>query len=476
MNLNKLSITEVQEGLKNKDFSCQELVMHYLDRIENNNNELNSYLSVFSDEARLGAREVDDNIRDGVDFKPLTGVPIAIKDNMMMTGKLTTAGSKILSDYYATYTATSVQKLIDAGAVIMGKTNLDEFAMGSSGETSAFGPTKNPIDTTKVPGGSSAGSAVAVADDECVASLGSDTGGSIRLPASFCGLVGLKPTYGLVSRYGLIAMASSFDQIGPFTRNCYDAALMLNVIAGQDSFDATTVATKKDYTKNIKKNIKGLRIGLPKEFFVKGMDPIVEQRILEAVNVLRDLGAEVKEVSLPNTRYALSTYYVLMPAEVSSNLARFDGVRYGFRAPAENIEEMYLNTRSQGFGDEVKRRIMLGTYVLSEGYSDEYYKRAQKLRGLIKADLMKVFEEVDVLACPTAPMTAFNLGEKFDDPLTMYLADVFTVSANVAGIPAMSIPCGFKDNLPIGLQLLGNYYDEETLLRVGYNFEQVKEV
>jgi len=472
MKLEKLTISDIHNGLKNKEFSCREITDFYLNRINERNNEINAFITVTGDMAREQAEIVDQRIHEGEELRPLEGVPFALKDNMTLHDVPTTAASKILENYQAVYSSTVATKLQEAGAVILGKTNLDEFALGSSGETSYFGATKNPIDTTRVPGGSSSGSAAAVADDQCAFSLGSDTGGSIRLPASFCGLVGLKPTYGLVSRFGLLAMASSFDQIGPLTKNVVDAALVLSSIAGPDKYDSTTVDLTRDYTIGLENSIKGLKIGVPKEFFVKGMDETVEKMVLEAIDDLRDQGAEIVEISLPNTRYALSTYYILMPAELSSNLARFDGVRYGYRAEASNLEEMYLETRKNGFGDEVKRRIMLGTYVLSSGYSDQYYKRAQKLRSLIKADFDRVFEAVDVIATPTSPSFPFKLGEKFDDPLTMYLADIFTVSANVAGLPAISLPCRTSGTLPAGLQLIGRHYDEATILRVAYHYEQ----
>ena len=402
----------------------------------------------------------------------MEGIPVGIKDNILIEGMKATAGSKMLSHYVAPYNAGVINKLEKAGAIFVGKTNMDEFAMGSSGETSYFGPTKNPCNLKKVPGGSSSGSASAVASHEVFYALGSDTGGSVRLPASFTGTVGLKPTYGRVSRHGLMSMASSFDQIGILAKTVRDAAYVFEHIAGRDEFDATSVDKNSVVVDKLGKGLNGLKIGIPQEYFVKGMDVDVEKTVKKAISKLTDLGAEVKPVNLPLTEYALSVYYILQTAEVSSNLARYDGVRYGFRAEAGNLAEMYLKTRKQGFAEEVKRRIFLGTYVLSSGYQDEYYKQAQKARRLIKQDFETVFKDVDCLVTPTAPSTAFDLGEKFDDPLTMYLADIFTVSANVAGLPAISIPCGLVDDLPVGLQLMGSYYDEATMLDVAANLEQ----
>ncbi|PIR93860.1 Asp-tRNA(Asn)/Glu-tRNA(Gln) amidotransferase GatCAB subunit A [Candidatus Falkowbacteria bacterium CG10_big_fil_rev_8_21_14_0_10_39_11] len=471
MELQNFTIKQVHEGLKNKEFTCIELTSAYLKQIKKRNNSINAFILIDEDGALTQAKKVDDKIAAGGKLNLLEGVPCAIKDNILVEGLVATGGSKILEDYTAIYDAAVISRLKAEGVVILGKTNMDEFAMGGSGETSKFGPTKNPHNIKMVPGGSSSGSAAAVADNQCVFALGSDTGGSIRQPASFCGLIGLKPTYGRVSRYGVMAMASSFDQIGPLTKSAEDSALVMNVIAGEDKHDFTSINKKDNFSKDIEKPLKGLVFGLPKEFFIKGMDKDVERTILEAINKLRDMGADVKEISLPHTKYALSTYYILMPAEVSSNLARYDGVRYGSRANAGNLDEMYIKTRSIGFGDEVKRRIMLGTYVLSAGYADDYYKRAQKLRTLITNDFIAAFKDVDAILTPTTPHSAFAIGEKFDDPLTMYLSDIFTVSANVAGLPALSFPVGDKDGLPIGLQVLGQHYQESLLLRIANQFE-----
>ena len=468
------SIQELHDGMQSKQFSCVELTSFYLEKIDEHNATINAYINIFRDSALEKAKEVDGKIAEGIELKLLEGIPCAIKDNILIKDEIATGGSKILNNYKATYNATVVNKLEDQGVIFLGKTNMDEFAMGGSGETSAYGPTRNPHNIEKVSGGSSSGSAAAVADSQCAFALGSDTGGSVRQPASLCGLVGIKPTYGRVSRFGLMAMASSFDQIGCLSNSVMDSAQILQAISGKDEFDSTSVDKKDDFIKKIKDSVKGKVIGLPKEFFVKGMDENIEKSVLEAVNVLRDLGVEVKEINLPYTKYALSTYYILIQAEISSNLARYDGVKFGYQAESSSLEEMYLKTRSQGFGEEVKRRIMLGTYVLSAGYSDEYYKKAQKLRGLIANDFRKAYEEVDFIITPTSPTLAFNIGEKVDDPITMYLSDIYTVSANVAGLPAISVPCGSHDNLPIGLQIIGKHFDEAGILQLAYNYEKAK--
>ena len=473
MRTNELTIKKIHAGLVNKEFSCQELVEEYLRWIKMRNPEVNSFITITEDLALEQAKKVDEKIARGETIGELEGVPCALKDVLMLEGVLTTAGSKILSNYKATYNATVVDRLKKAGVVFLGKTNCDEFAMGSSGETSYFGATKNPLDPDKVPGGSSSGSAAAVADNQCCFALGTDTGGSIRQPASLCGIVGLKTTYGRVSRFGSVALASSFDQIGPLTKNAEDSAIVLQTIYGHDGFDANAVDRPADFLGKLKENIRGLKIGIPKEYFIKGMDEQIKTKVFEAINKLRDLGAEAVEISLPHTKDSLAVYYVLQTAEASSNLARYDGVKFGFQAPAANLEEMYLNTRHEGFGDEVKRRIMLGTFVLSEGYADEYYKLAQKVRGLIKKDFDDAFTKVDCIVTPTSPSVAFNLGEKFDDPITMYLADIFTVSANVAGLPAISVPCGKIEHLPLGLQIIGKDFDEALILRVAHNFETI---
>ena len=405
----------------------------------------------------------------------LAGIPVLIKDNICVKGEETTCASRILKGFKPPYDATVTKRLKAEGASLIGKSNMDEFAFGSSCETSCYGPTKNPWDLERIPGGSSGGSAAAIAADETILALGSDTGGSIRQPASLCGVVGLKPTYGRVSRYGLIAFASSLDQIGPITKDVKDAALMLGVMAGHDEMDSTSVDTSvPDYTKSLVKDVKGLRIGVPKEYFVEGIDKEVEASVRKAIDILRGLGAEVTDITLPHTQYAISTYYIVAPAEASSNLARFDGVQYGLRVDsAQDLIDMYIKTRSKGFGSEAKRRILLGTYCLSTGYYDAYYLKAQKVRTKIKEDFDNAFKSCDCIITPTSPTPAFKIGEKTDDPLSMYLSDIFTISANLAGLPAMSIPCGFsKDNLPIGLHILAKPFDEETIFRVAYTFEQ----
>ncbi|MBA3060474.1 MAG: Asp-tRNA(Asn)/Glu-tRNA(Gln) amidotransferase subunit GatA, partial [Nitrospirae bacterium] len=399
---------------------------------------------------------------------------VAIKDNMCTKGIRTTCSSKILADFIPPYESTVTSRLRENGYVLIGKTNLDEFAMGSSTENSGFFTTRNPWDIERIPGGSSGGSAAAVAADECIAALGSDTGGSIRQPASLCGVVGLKPTYGRVSRYGLVAFASSLDQIGPITKNVKDSAILLNIISGNDPFDSTSAPVAvPDFTKVLGNEIKGLKIGIPKEYFIKGMDSEIEESVKTAIKKLESLGAVPVDISLPHTEYAAAAYYVLATSEASSNLARYDGVKYGFRAEGKDLMEMYMNTRAQGFGAEVKRRIMLGTYALSSGYYDAYYKKAQQARTLIKTDFEKAFNSVDMIVTPTSPTAAFKSGEKTEDPLQMYLSDIFTISVNLAGIPAISIPCGFtSSNLPIGLQIIGKHFDEESILKAAYAYEQ----
>jgi aspartyl-tRNA(Asn)/glutamyl-tRNA(Gln) amidotransferase subunit A len=424
------------------------------------------------------AQQVDGKIAAGEEIGLLAGIPIAIKDNMCTKGIPTTCASRILENFVPPYESTVTQKLKDMGAVMVGKANLDEFAMGSSTETSAYQVTANPWDVSRVPGGSSGGSAAAVAAEEAVVSLGSDTGGSIRLPASYCGIVGMKPTYGLVSRYGLVAYASSLDQIGPFGRSVEDAAILLGAIAGYDPNDATSLKVEiPDYTKFLTPNLKGIKIGIITETFGEGLDPIVAETVNTAIAQLKSLGAEIQEISCPRFRYGLPTYYIIAPSEASANLARYDGVKYGFRSEnPDNLLSMYKKTRAMGFGAEVKRRIMLGTYALSAGYYDAYYLKAQKVRTLIKEDFENAFEKVDVLVSPTAPTTAFKVGEKTADPLTMYLSDLMTIPVNLAGLPGMSIPCGFDDNgMPIGLQLIGNVLREDQIFQVGYAYEQSTE-
>jgi len=470
--LNKLTIEEAHRGLEAKQFSAVELAKSCFDTIRDKDEKLNAFISLTEDKAYQEAEKVDKKIKLNQEINVLQGIPVAIKDNILVQGIKATAGSKILSDYVATYDATVVNRLKAQGAVIIGKTNLDEFAMGSSGEASYFGIARNPHDTKKVPGGSSSGSAVAVAAHETIFALGSDTGGSVRQPAGFCGVIGFKPSYGRISRHGLMAMASGFDQIGTLTKSVRDAAFVFQEIAGKDDFDSTTIDRDTAIMQDFGHDIQGLKIGVPKEFFVKGMDPEVEKSVKTAIKRLEKLGADIIEISLPLSKYALATYYILMTAEVSSNMARYDGVRYGYRADAGNLSEMYQKTRSQGLGEEVRRRIMLGTYVLSSGYYDAYYKKAQQVRRLIKQDFDKAFEKVDCLVSPTSPSVAFDIGEKFDDPLIMYLADIFTISANIAGLPAISLPCGKIGKLPVGIQFMAKQFAEDKLLNTAYVLEQ----
>ena len=470
-----LSIREIHEQLTGKHRSATEITQEVLKQIEAVEDKVHSFLSVTAGQALEQAQRIDRKIAAGEEIGLLAGIPIAIKDVICTKGIPTTCGSKILQQFVPPYNATVIEKLIEAGAVIVGKTNCDEFAMGSSTENSAYGVTYNPWDLQRVSGGSSGGSAAAVAAGECIASLGSDTGGSIRQPASFCGVFGIKPTYGLVSRFGLIAYGSSLDQIGPFTHSVEDAAILLNAIAGYDSRDSTSLNIKiPDYTQCLKRDIKGLKIGLIKETLGEGIDPEVKQVISEGIQQLKDLGAEFYEISCPNFKYGLAAYYLIATSEASSNLARFDGVKYGYRdAGAENLLEMYNQTRAAGFGAEVKRRIMLGTYALSAGYYDAYYLKAQKVRTLIKQDFDRGFEQVDVLLCPTAPTPAFKVGENSDDPLSLYLGDIMTITINLAGVPALSLPCGFNaQGLPIGLQMIGNVLQEEKILQLAYAYEQ----
>jgi aspartyl-tRNA(Asn)/glutamyl-tRNA(Gln) amidotransferase subunit A len=476
--LYELTIEEAHRRLKQKDISSVELTRAVLDRINAVEGSVDAFLKVSEKTALKQAEAADKKIADGR-CEPLTGIPLAVKDVICTRGVKTTCGSKILENFIPPYNATVIEKLERGGAVILGKTNMDEFAMGSSTEHSGYKITRNPWDLTRVPGGSSGGSAAAVAADMCLAALGSDTGGSIRQPASYCSTVGLKPTYGRVSRFGLVAFASSLDQIGPLSKNVTDCAVMLNAIAGYDSADSTSVPKDvPDYTAGLKKGLKGIRVGIPIEYTAtEGMDAEVLDTVDKAVRVIEDMGAEKIEVSLPHTDYGVAAYYVIAPSEASSNLARYDGVKYGVRdADQSELIQMYRRTRSRGFGPEVQRRIIIGTYCLSAGYYDAYYGKASQVRTLIVEDFRKAFENCDVLLCPVAPAPAFKIGEKVDDPLTMYLIDIFTLSANLAGIPGMSVPCGFsRKGLPIGLQLLGNHFNEEMLIRVAYNFEQATE-
>jgi aspartyl-tRNA(Asn)/glutamyl-tRNA(Gln) amidotransferase subunit A len=473
------SIRELHEQLVKKERSAVEITQEALSRIEALEPKVQSFLCVTTEKAIEQARAVDASIAAGEEIDMLAGIPIGIKDNMCTKGVTTTCASRILENFVPPYESTVTQKLFNAGAVMVGKTNLDEFAMGGSTETSAYKKTANPWDLSRVPGGSSGGSAAAVAAGECVVSLGSDTGGSIRQPASFCGVVGMKPTYGLVSRYGLVAFASSLDQIGPFSRSVEDSAILLNAIAGYDAKDSTSLKVEiPDYTANLrpdlKSNGKKIRIGIIKETFGEGLDTQVEQSVNTAIEKLKELGAEIVEISCPRFRYGLPSYYIIAPSEASANLARYDGVKYGLRAEdAENLLSMYTRTRATGFGAEVKRRIMIGTYALSSGYYDAYYLKAQKVRTLIKQDFEKAFEQVDVLVSPVAPITAFKAGEKTTDPLSMYLIDLMTIPVNLAGLPGISVPCGFDNNgMPIGLQLVGNILREDLLFKVAYAYEQ----
>ena len=468
-----LTIHELTAQLAAKQLTAREATQSCLDRIAAVDGRLKAFNSHDAENALAQADAADAEMAAGVS-KPLLGVPIAIKDVIAVKNQPLTCSSKILSEFNSPYEATAITKLRDSGAVIFGRLNMDEFAMGSSTENSAFGGSRNPWDTDRIPGGSSGGSAVAVAADECMAALGSDTGGSIRQPAALCGCVGLKPTYGRVSRYGLVAYASSLDQIGPVTKDIRDAALLLGIISGQDQRDSTSIPRDvPDYTAALGRDLKDLKIGLAREFLGDGLDPEVRAATEAAVQQLSDLGAEVIEISLPHTEYAIATYYIIATAEASANLARFEGVRYGARVEGDGPEAMNRATRGAGFGEEVKRRIILGTYVLSSGYYDAYYLRAQKVRTLIRNDFLKAFEQVDPIASPTAPTAAFKIGEKANDPLQMYLSDIYTISANLASICGISVPCGFtSENLPIGFQLLGQPFGEETLLQAAHAYEQ----
>ncbi len=474
--LNELTISELTAKITKREVSAREATQACLDRVAKVDGQIHAFISHNDADALAQADAIDKEIAQagGVN-RPLLGVPIGIKDVLAVKDHPLNCGSKILGNFVSPYDATVIEKLKAAGAIIFGRLNMDEFAMGSSTENSAFGITRNPWDITRIPGGSSGGSAAAVAADEVIATLGTDTGGSIRQPAALCGCVGMKPTYGRVSRYGLVAFASSLDQVGPFSKDVRDNATLLNVISGYDQRDSTSVnQAVPDYTKSLDGNIKGLRLGLPKEYMIGGLDPEVKTAVDAAVKQLESLGATVEEISLPHTEYAAATYYIIAPAEASANLARFDGIRYCARVDGADPIELYAKTRGAGFGPEVKRRIILGTYVLSSGYYDAYYLRAQKVRTLIRQDFLKAFEKVDAIVTPTAPTAAFRIGEKSDDPLQMYLSDVFTISCNLAGICGISLPCGFTKSprLPIGLQLLGKPFGEETMLKIAHAYEQ----
>jgi len=475
MELNLLTIDAARSAVQERTTTSVALVQSFYARIQKEDAQIGAYLTLCKERAVEQAERMDRLAAEGKPLPPLGGVPVAIKDVMCTRGVRTTAGSKILGNFIPPYDCTAVARLEAAGAVVLGKLNCDEFAMGSSTENSAFHPVRNPRDTSRVPGGSSGGSAAAVAADMAVVTLGSDTGGSIRQPASFCGVVGLMPTYGRVSRYGLIAFASSLDHIGPLARNVKDAAIVLRTIAGRDPMDSTSAEVPvPDYVAELEKPIRGLKIGVAKEYFAEGLDSEVRQAVEKAIQKLAQLDCEIVSVSLPHTEYAIPTYYIVATAEASANLARFDGVRYGYRAKnARTLSEMYRRSRDEGFGAEVKRRIMLGTYALSAGYYDAYYLKAQKVRTLLAQDFGQAFKKVDAIVTPTCPTPAFKLGEKVNDPLAMYLADIYTVTADLAGIPGMSIPCGeTREKLPIGLQILGKHFDEATILRLAHSYEQ----
>ena len=471
--MHEKSVTELASGLRSGEFSSVELVEHYLERIERLDGQLNSFITVTAEQAMEQARAADARIAAG-DAGPVTGIPIAHKDIYCTSGVKTSCGSRMLDNFTAPYDANVVSRLRDAGAVMLGKTNMDEFAMGSTNESSFFGPVKNPWNTGRVPGGSSGGSAAAVAARLCAAATGTDTGGSIRQPASHCGITGLKPTYGRVSRYGMIAYASSLDQGGPMAQTAEDVALLLQAMAGFDERDSTSSDTPvPDYSATLEDSIEGLKIGVPGEYFDAGLDEGVRKSVEEAVELYKSLGAEIREISLPNTGLAVASYYVVAPAECSSNLSRYDGVRFGHRCDDPvDLEDLYKRSRSEGFGAEVKRRIMIGTYVLSAGYYDAFYLKAQKIRQLISDDFRKAFEQVDVIMGPASPTTAVALGEMADDPVSMYLSDVYTVMTNMAGLPGISIPVAPVEGMPVGLQITGNYFDEARLLNIAHRFQQ----
>ena len=472
MELSNFTIKEIHQGLIDKKFSDLELVQAYFDKIEEKDKEIHSYLSIYKEQALEKAREVDRKIANGEDIKLLEGVPVGIKDILLVKGMKCTAASKMLENYVAPYNATVINKLEKEGIIILGKNNLDEFAMGSSTENSAFGPTKNPVDTTRVPGGSSGGSAAAVAADLAVFSLGSDTGGSIRQPASLCGVVGLKPTYGSVSRYGLMAYASSLDQVGTLTKTVEDTRIVFNLIKGKDSLDSTSIDSEES---NQKYDVKDLVIGIPKEYFIEGVDPRVSELVKQSIEAYKEMGAKVEEISLPHTKYAIPAYYIISASEASTNLARFDGIKYGL-SEGESLKDIYFKTRGKGFGKEVRRRIMLGTYALSSGYYDAYYLSAQKVRMLIKRDFEEAFKKVNMIISPTSPTLAFKIGEKTQDPVQMYLSDIFTVSLNLAGLCGISVPCGKVNvdsiDLPVGLQLIGAPFQEERIIQMAEIIEK----
>ena len=475
MDITELTVHELQEKLKSKELTIKDITKAYTDRIAEKEKDVQAFVTVLTDDATKKAEEMQEKIDKGEVKGAFAGIPIGIKDNICTKGVKTTCSSKMLENFVSPYDATVMEKVNQEGMINLGKLNMDEFAMGGSTEYSYFYPTKNPWNLNKVPGGSSGGSAAAVASNMVPWALGSDTGGSIREPASFCGVVGLKPTYGLVSRYGLVAFASSLDQIGPITKDVRDSAILLNIIAGHDKKDTTSVELeKKDYTKCLKNDVKGLKIGVPKEFYAEGINEEVKETLNKAIERYKKLGAEIEEFSLDIAKYSLASYYIIACAEASSNLGRFDGIRYTYRTGEfKNLKELYKKSRSEGFGPEVKRRIILGTYVLSSGYYDAYYKKAQQVRTLVMNEFNKAFEKYDVILAPTSPTTAFDIGSKSNNPLEMYLADICTVSVNIAGLPGISIPCGVdKEGMPIGMQLIGNKFCEETILNAAYTFEQ----
>lgn len=473
--ITNLTVHELVEKIKNNELTSEEITKAYIDRINEKEKDVDAFVTLTTDDALNESKKIDEERKENKELSEYAGIPIGIKDNLCTKGVKTTCSSKMLENFVSPYEATVVEKLNKEGIISLGKLNMDEFAMGSSTENSAIKITHNPWDLSRVPGGSSGGSAAAVAGDLVPWALGSDTGGSIREPAAFCGVVGLKPTYGLVSRYGLVAFASSLDQVGPITKDVKDSAMLLNIISGHDEKDSTSYnIEKKDYTKNLEKDLTGIKIGVPKEFFGEGINKEVKEQLDKAIETYKKLGATVEETSLDVAKASLAAYYIIACAEASSNLGRFDGIRYGYRAKDFNsLKELYVNSRTEGFGDEVKRRIILGTYVLSSGYYDAYYKKAQKVRTYVKNEFNKAFSKYDVLLTPVSPSTAFKIGEKCNNPLEMYLADICTVSINIAGIPAISLPCGVdKEGMPIGMQLIGNRFEEEKILNVAYEFEQ----
>ncbi|MEM4678725.1 MAG: Asp-tRNA(Asn)/Glu-tRNA(Gln) amidotransferase subunit GatA [Candidatus Jordarchaeales archaeon] len=469
-----MSCHQLVGKIKTQEVTAVDVVEQVFERIKRVESKIRAFISTFKDDALRRAEAVDKKIKRGEEVGPLAGIPVAIKDNICTRGKLTTCGSKILSNYFPPYDATVIERIEAAGGIVIGKTNMDEFAMGNSTETSFFGCTHNPWDLTRVPGGSSGGSAAALASDETILALGSDTGGSIRCPASFCSVVGLKPTYGLVSRYGLVSYANSLEQIGPMAKDVVDCAILLSVIAGHDPRDSTSAPyPPHDYAKNLRCDIKGIKVGVPKEFFGEGLDEKVEKVVMDSIGVLEDLGASCSETSISYLDYAIPTYYLIAMSEASSNLARFDGLRYGFRAECDgDWNEVFSTTRGEGFGEEVKRRILLGTFALSAGYYDKYYLKALKVRTLIKREFEKALSKFDVLVTPTMPILPFKIGEMIEDPLVMYMIDIDTAPVNLAGVPSISVPCGFVDGLPVGLQIIGGFFEEEKILRVAYAFQE----